>query len=791
MGAYNLHDVIFDRLGEGLVVQQHDGEIIEANPAAERILGLTRAQIEGRTSTDPRWVAVHPDGSPFPGDSHPAMISLRTGEPVRDVVMGVHRPDDSYVWILVNAEPLDLESGRGVVASFTDITTEMSKASARLRATVDSMLDPHVLLRAVRDPSGQLLDVQVVEANEAALRYANLPREKAVGALLGQILPVDVRPTACEWVTTAIETGEPLALDGARLRDRHLDVRAVRVGEFLSFTWRDVTERMRAVERIAASEQLFRTAMHSAVTGMAINSLDGSFEVVNDALCRIVERSREELLGLALHDIVQQDFLTDIQHERKRLMADPTRRARMEGQLLRGDETGVWVAIGTAVITDSQGRPTAFLTQIEDISGEREARKQLAHQAFHDALTGLRNRPWMMEMLSVELKVADQRGSKVGVLFIDLDNFKVVNDSLGHAAGDEILKVVAARIEGVLGQRDHAARFGGDEFVVLITDVADPEDAERVAEHLGAAIAEQMEVRNHTVIPTASIGIAVSAPGATPESLLRDADAALFSAKDSGRSRWQFFDDAMHAQAMARMSLEGQMRRGLANGEFLVHYQPVVRLDTREVTGYEALVRWQHPVRGLLAAGEFVPVAEASGLIVAMGELVLQSVVTLLNASPDLPPISINVSAMQLVAPGWMAGFLKATEDIDRGRLIIEITETAMLSVVDATASDLTRLREFGVGIHVDDFGTGFSSVSVLRDLPVTGLKLDLSFVRNLTQHDSPSNALAQGLAGLAYGLHLMGVAEGIETEDQARLLSEQGWSHGQGYLFGRPQPLC
>lgn len=233
------------------------------------------------------------------------------------------------------------------------------------------------------------------------------------------------------------------------------------------------------------------------------------------------------------------------------------------------------------------------------------------------------------------------------------------------------------------------------------------------------------------------------------------------------------------------------MRRGLANGEFLVHYQPVVRLDTREVTGYEALVRWQHPVRGLLAAGEFVPVAEASGLIVAMGELVLQSVVTLLKASPDIPPISINVSAMQLVAPGWLASFLTATEGIDRNRLIIEITETAMLSVVDATASDLARLRDLGVGIHVDDFGTGFSSVSVLRDLPVTGLKLDLSFVRNLTQHDSPSNALTQGLAGLAHGLHLMGVAEGIETEDQARLLSDQGWSHGQGYLFGRPQPLC
>lgn len=718
------------------------------------------------------------------------MVCLRTGEAVRDVVMGIHRPDDSYVWILINAEPLDLDSGRGVVASFTDITSEMTKASARLRATVDSMLDPHVLLRAVRDTNGSLLDVQLVEANEAALRYARMSREKVVGGLLGEILAEDVAPTAYQWVTRAIETGVPLALDGAQLKDRLVDVRAVRVGEFLSFTWRDVTERMRAAERIAASEQLFRTAMHSAVTGMAINRLDGAFDVVNEALCRIVGRPRDELLGLSLRDIAQQDFLIDIQHERTRLLSDPSRRTRMTGQLLRGDGTAVWVAIGSAVITNVQGEPTAFLTQIEDISGEREARNQLAHQAFHDALTGLRNRPWMMDMLSVELKVASQRGNKIGVLFIDLDNFKVVNDSLGHAAGDEILKAVAGRIQGVLGDRDHAARLGGDEFVVLVTDVSQPEDAERVAERLAVAVAEQMDVRNHTVIPTASIGIAVSTSGSTPESLLRDADAALFSAKDSGRSRWQFFDDAMHAQAMARMSLEGQMRRGLANNEFVVYYQPVVRLDTREVTGYEALARWQHPVRGLLTAGEFVPVAEASGLVVALGDEVLRSVVTQLQASPELPPISINVSAMQLVSAGWLAGFLKATEGIDRRRLVIEITETATLSMVDKTARDLARLRDLGVGIHVDDFGTGFSSISVLRDLPVTGLKLDLSFVRNLTQDESPSNALARGLAGLANGLHLMGVAEGIERQDQARLLAEQGWTHGQGYLFGRPQPL-
>jgi diguanylate cyclase (GGDEF)-like protein/PAS domain S-box-containing protein len=790
-GGSGLADLVFRRLGVGLVVHEASGEIIAANQAAERILGLTRDQIEGRTSTDPRWAAVHPDGSPFPGQDHPAMVCLRTGEAVRDVIMGVHRPDDSYVWILVDAEPMELGSGRAVVASFTDVTSQTARATARLRATVDSMLDPHVLLRAVRDGAGEMVEAQVVEANDAALRSLGVPRERAIGAVLAEVLDGEAVPTVYAWVTETVATGCPLALDAAPLMGRRLDVRAVTVGEFLSFTWRDVTARIEAAERIASSERLFRAAMHAAVTGMAITSVDGRFEVVNDALCRILGRSREDLLSLTLHDVAQPDFMPDITHERRRLLQDPQRRTRLSGQLVRGDGTPVWVTVGTALIPDGQGNPVAFITQVEDVSGEREARQQLAHQAFHDALTGLRNRSWILDMLEVELKVAAQRGANIGVLFIDLDNFKVINDSLGHAAGDEVLNAVAARIETVLGDRDHAARFGGDEFVVLVTDVDGPEDAERVADRLGRVIAQQIDVQNHPVIPTASIGIAVSKPGATGGSLLRDADAALFSAKDSGRSRWQFFDDDMHAQAMARMSLEGQIRHGLASDEFLVHFQPVVHLSTSEVHGYEALVRWQHPQRGLLTAGDFVPVAEASGLIVPLGDHVLRSVVSLLRSTSDLPgPISINVSAMQLTTPGWLDTFLAAIDGVDPRLLIIEITETAMLSMVESTITDLGRLRELGVGIHVDDFGTGFSSISILRDLPVTGLKLDLSFVRDLTIGDSPANALAQGLAGLANGLQLMSVAEGVERVEQALLLAEQGWTHGQGYFFGRPGPL-
>ncbi len=787
----DLHTAVFDSVGEGLVVQGADGRIMACNPAAERILGLTRQQLEGRTSMDPRWRAVRGDGSPFPGEDHPGMVCLRTGEPVRGVVMGVYRPDDTYAWILVSAEPLQVDGGRAVVATFTDITTETAKTAARMAATVDSMLDPHVLLRAMRDTHGDLVNVEVVEANDAAIKALGGVRDQLVGRLLADVRAPLSLPLVNQWVVHAFETGLPLSLDAVGL-DEHtwLDVRAVRVGEFLSFTWRDVTARLRDAERTVASERLFRTAMQAALTGMAINDLDGRFSVVNDALCSILGRTREEILTLSLRDVVDPDQLPDIAHERLRLLADPERRSRLTCELIRGDGTRVWVAVGTAMIPNAQGEPSAFLTQVEDISGERAARQELAYQAFHDPLTGLRNRAWMLDMIAVELAVAAQRGTKVGVLFLDLDNFKVVNDSLGHAAGDEILQVVGRRITGVLGERDHAARFGGDEFVVLVTDIRSPDEAERIADRVGEVVSEEIDVLQHPLIPSASIGIAVSNGSSTAQSLLRDADAALFSAKDAGRSRWQFFDEAMHASAMARISLETQMRSGLERGEFLVHYQPVVQLQSRETVGYEALVRWQHPTRGLLAAGEFILVAEASGLVIPLEQQVVQAVVALLLSRPDLGPVSINVSAVQLGSPGWLDSFLETIRNVDPRRIIVEVTETAMMSVVDDVADDLGRLRDLGVGVHVDDFGTGFSSISLLRELPVTGLKLDVSFVQNLTPDDSAANALARGLAGLAHGLHLMTIAEGIEQEEQATLLAGQGWTHGQGYLFGRAGPL-
>ena len=518
--------------------------------------------------------------------------------------------------------------------------------------------------------------------------------------------------------------------------------------------------------------------------------LDGNIVWISAGVRDMLGWDPVELVGTPSLDLVHREDQRPLKVRREVALSNGTK-AVTSARFRTSADGYRWMSARSQPLFDADGVAYGLVVGLRDVQDEHSMRQELDYLAHHDLLTGLHNRSWVLDILESDIAVARRENMQVALLFLDLDNFKVINDSLGHIIGDEVLTATAHRIQSTLRPGDRVGRFGGDEFVVVAPGIRFRHDVESIAERLCAAVVDEVQVGNRMVTVSASIGIALSNGTSTPLYMLRDADSALFRAKAAGRSRWEFADPDTHIQAMSRLDTEAELRTAIAERQFMVHYQPIVALGDGSVVGHEALVRWNHPRRGLLAPSEFLQVAEDTGLILAMEDLVFRDVCELLNNRPELTgPISVNKSPAQISRPGWHDQILEQldTHGVDPSRIIIEFTETAILSVLERTRSELVDLRRRGVGIHVDDFGTGYSSITLLRDLPVTGLKLDLSFTQHVTT-DETARALASGIAGLSQGLGLLDIAEGIETPEQAAALREQGWRHGQGYLYGRPSP--
>jgi diguanylate cyclase (GGDEF)-like protein/PAS domain S-box-containing protein len=769
---------------DSLVAISPEGMITDVNEATVKVTGIPRGELIGTAFSE---------CFTEPGKANAIyQLVFEQGMAV-DYPLTMRHRDGTLTEVLYNASVYRDAGGKvlGVFAAARDVT-EARQAFESARSMIESSLDSLVAI----SPEGMITDV-----NEATVKVTGIPRGELIGTAFSECFTEPAKANAIYQLVfeQGMAVDYPLTM---RHRDGTLtevlynasvyrDAGGKVLGVFAAA--RDVTEQKHAAETarsLAAAEDLVRTVMGSASIGIALADLDGKMQVVNRSLCTLLGYDEAWFLAHRLRDLVHPDDAEEGFRVGARFLAGSIGTIAGQLRLVRADGATIWVRRVVVRIPSGDGQPELLMVQVEDITAEHEAQEALTYQAFHDPLTGLHNRAWILDILAVDLRAAKRLGYPVGTLFVDLDNFKVVNDSLGHAAGDEVLATVADRIVAALRPGDRVGRFGGDEFVIVVQDVQDVLEVERCAERVSASIAVDLQVRGHRIVPTASIGIATSTSTSTPESLLRDADSALSRAKANGRASWHFFDETMHAQALARLTVEDQLREAITASQFVVYYQPIVALADAHVVGHEALVRWAHPSRGLLSPGEFLDVAEDTGLISAIGAQVLDQACALLADRPDLPgPISVNVSVVQLAAPGWLTSVRDtlAVHRVDPARIVIEVTETAVLSLVGSARVALASLRELGVGIHLDDFGTGYSSISVLRDLPVTGVKLDLRFVHDLTTGHSQANALTQGLSGLVNGMHLTGIAEGIETQMQADILRAQGWECGQGYYFGKP----
>jgi diguanylate cyclase (GGDEF)-like protein/PAS domain S-box-containing protein len=426
----------------------------------------------------------------------------------------------------------------------------------------------------------------------------------------------------------------------------------------------------------------------------------------------------------------------------------------------------------------------------------RRVEEHIRHAALHDELTALPNRRLALDRIGQALRRRGRAAGSVAVMMVDLDRFKVINDSLGHAAGDELLVALVPRLREALRPADTIARLGGDEFVVVCEALTGPREAAAVAERLAASVAPPVRLSDGVHQVSVSVGIAVaSCPEDTADSLLRDADAAMYRAKERGRGRYELFDEAMREQVIRRLQTEHDLRRALDAGELRVHYQPIIDLSDRRPIGVEALVRWQHPDRGLLAPGEFIAVAEESGLIGELGLWVLrdscrQTAEWQRTFSPGLE-LSVNVSGRQVAQPAFPAQVtdIVRASGLAAGTLKLEITESVLIEEADAPMTVLSELRDRDLQLVLDDFGTGFSSLSYLQRFPLDGLKIDRSFVAGLNDETGDGSAIVDAVTRMAAGLNLHLVAEGVETEMQAARLIELGCTYAQGYLFARPMP--
>ncbi|MCB1259279.1 MAG: PAS domain S-box protein [Acidimicrobiales bacterium] len=768
-----------------------DGTIVWISDNVTEVLGWAPDEMVGRGGAD----FVHPDEV-----SDLAALFLQVAaEPGSSgtIEMRARHRDGSWRWIANTfTNRLDDPSVDGMVANFRDITDD--------RTAEQALRDSERLFRSLArsSPVGiyqQDADGSCTYVNERWQLITGYTEAEALGDGWKRIIHPDDRQRisldrapdepwrppreaevrivrangAVRWVSirTAAHLGEDGAIAG------------------LVGTMEDITDRVDAQRDAQRLLDIFE-----ATTDLVgIGEPDGRVVYLNATATEFFGRDEDAESVLFLELVPE--------HERRRLgdevlpaLADI---GMWSGELtvVRHDGRHVPVLAQLLVHLDGEGTVEFFSGVLHDISERKAFETALAHQATHDPLTGLPNRTLLLTRLEHALARARRQRSRTAVLFCDLDHFKIVNDSLGHDVGDRLLVEITERLRHALRPGDTIARFGGDEFVVLCEDLHGRADAVAIAERVIEALSGAFAIDDAEIHVGASLGIAFpDDPDAHPGTLIRDADAAMYRAKEKGRGRWEIFDNAMRASAVDRLDIENFLRRALDRRELRVHYQPVVDLVTGAISGVEALLRWEHPERGLLQPSEFIGVAEETGLIVGIGRWVIEQACVQARrweaALPGQRPlqVSVNLSGRQLGHPSLVddvRAILEAT-GMPPARLELEITESVLMDDVEASEETLHRLRGLGVRIAVDDFGTGYSSLSYLRRFPVDRLKVDRSFVRGLGEDPSDS-AIVTAIVTLAHTLGLDALAEGVETTVQLEELRTLGCDHAQGFWFAKP----
>ncbi len=567
--------------------------------------------------------------------------------------------------------------------------------------------------------------------------------------------------------------------------------------KFFTKPWDDeqmranINEAFRHAELNEKNDQLTRI-FESTIEGILITDTKGVIQSVNPAFTLITGYSAPEAIGhtpaMLKSDRHDADFFNNMWQS---LMKTGQWEGEIWNQRKDGDVYPLWLAL--TAIRDKEGNTSQYVGLFNDITEQKQNEEQIRHQAYHDFLTGLPNRLLFNDRLKQAMALAQRMNEKLAIMFIDLDRFKNINDSLGHGVGDQLLRAMAKRLESCTRDEDSVARMGGDEFTVMLPRINHLSDVAQVAQKVLDGLSQPMNVDGHELVVTASIGISLyPIDGELPEVLMKNSDSAMYQAKEHGKNKYQFYSAEMNANAIAHLTLEAELRHALEHNEFLLHYQPQIDIRTGRLVGFESLIRWQHPEKGLVPPGKFIPLLEETGLIVPVGEWVLHEACRQNQSwrQAGLLPvrIAVNFSGYQFSKKNIHQLVAQALADtgLSADGLEAEITEGVLMDDVAASSHTLQQLQNMGVAIAIDDFGTGYSSLSYLKQFTVDMLKIDQSFVRDITCNPQDVE-IVTSIISMAHGLQLGVIAEGVETEEQLQLLTDLGCDQVQGYLTGRP----
>ena len=787
--------LVFDNLYDAVLITDTDSRLVGWNRAAERVFGWTRDEALGQgvelwlgddraeelsrqvfdaIDREGRWQGEirfsRKDGTA--GVAETVVVPLLDADGRRVGALGVNRDVSDRARAEEELRRSE-ERYRLMVAGSEQVFFYVHDPQHRFEYLSPSVRD--VLGFAPEQLVGRPYDVLLTEDERAAAEVhggtdAALRADGSLSNYTAEVRHADGRVLTLELAETA------LVVNG-------------RVAGVQGFA-RDITPRRAAERGLRESEERYRRIFQESRDAIYVTGVDGRFEEVNQAFVELFGYSREELLAR------DTSVLYASPADRQRFRDEIARAGFVrdyEMRLLRRDGGPIDVLLSASVRRAPDGTLLGYQGIFHDITERKRAAEQLAYGTLHDALTGLPNRALLVDRLEHAAERVRRGDFLSAVLFLDLDRFKVVNDSLGHGLGDRMLLECARRLEDALRPGDTLARFGGDEFTVLLEGISGLLEATHLAERLLAAVAEPFDLEGHEVFATASIGIALAATGQEdPEELLRNADAALSRAKVLGKNRLEVFDRAMHAEAMARLRLETDLRRALDRGEFRLVFQPIVVLDTGTIDGFEALLRWRHPERGDVGPDAFIPVAEETGLILPLGRWVVEECCRQMQrwteAGHTQLAMSLNLSARQFAEPdlaGYLAGALEQC-GMPAHRFRLEITESVLLEQAGPALGTLMRLRDMGMVLCMDDFGTGYSSLGYLHRFPLDVVKIDRSFVSRMDR-DARSAQMVHAIVNLARNLRVKVVAEGVETREQLASLRGMGCDHAQGFLFAEP----